>query len=515
MHPPLSSDEHVLPAAKETFRTFADALPCIVLAASRDGTTEYLNARGRELTGAPAEMPAAEAWLNALHPEDKSWFRRDWPRSIQAGHPFHMELRLWSQARNEHRWHILRARPQSSGAGEIVRWLATCEDTHDWKSGDELLRHSDAQLKMLIEDSPVGVVLMNPDGQPIYCNRKCIELRGQEVDWDAWSSVVHPSDREELIASWRAAAAQGLPWSARYRFIHPDGRMVWVSARSVPIRSGSDLLGFIRTLEDITEMKTAEEKLQKANHDLQAQAVRLESQVQERTAKLREALTELDKLSYSIVHDMRAPLRTMYGFATLLLQDHAERLDNQGKEYLDRIARAAQRQDRLIQDVLVYHRYVRDDFELAPVNLDQLVAGILETYAHLQPPRVDIRIQEPLGWVLAHETLLTQCVSALLDNAVKFVAEGIKPSVSLGTEKCASEVKLWVQDNGIGIAPETQTRLFDIFYKFHHPGEYPGTGIGLPLAKKAVERMEGRIGVESEIGQGSRFWIALKSVPGR
>jgi signal transduction histidine kinase len=193
----------------------------------------------------------------------------------------------------------------------------------------------------------------------------------------------------------------------------------------------------------------------------------------------------------------------------MLLQEQANGLNEQGKDFLQRIASAAQRQDKLIQDVLTYHGYVRSDFPLAPVDLDAVVRGILNTYAHLQPPKVQIDVRKPLGWVLAHETLLTQCVSALLDNAAKFVAPGVKPEIVIFAENSPTRVKLWIQDNGIGIPPECQSKLFDIFYKSHRPEEYPGTGIGLPLAKKALERMQGAIGVESEVGKGARFWISL------
>jgi signal transduction histidine kinase len=162
--------------------------------------------------------------------------------------------------------------------------------------------------------------------------------------------------------------------------------------------------------------------------------------------------------------------------------------------------------------VLAYHSYVRHEFPLAPVNLDDVLSNLVDTYATFQPPKVHIEICKPLGWALAHETLLTQCVSALLDNATKFVAPGVKPEIVVGTEMTGHGVTLWMQDNGIGIAPESRKKIFDIFYTFHLHEKQSGTGIGLPLAKKALEKMQGDIGVESEMGHGSRFWISLKTI---
>ncbi len=237
-----------------------------------------------------------------------------------------------------------------------------------------------------------------------------------------------------------------------------------------------------------------------------------ERDVIESNVKTNAVLAELEKISYSIVHDMRAPLRTICGFSKILLEEYSGQLDERGKKYLETIASAANRQDRLIQDVLAYHGYVRDDFPLSPVNLGALVSGIVATYANLQWPKVQIDIRQPLGWALGHETLLTQSVSALLDNAAKFVPPGVRPEIVVEVERTSKEVKLWVKDNGIGIAPEYHRRIFDIFERLHGNGYYVGTGIGLALVKKGLERMHGTMGVQSEIGKGAHFWISLPSI---
>ena len=371
---------------------------------------------------------------------------------------------------------------------------------------------SEARLKAVLENLPVGVVTLDTGGNPLQWNQKFVELRGLEPELSTWINALHPDDRERVVQSWRDAAVRGEPWNAVYRFLHADGRVVWVSARAAPLRIDGELLGFVRTLEDISVLKTAEERLSVANRKLQEQAGKLEKQVQERTAKMQEALAELDPLSYSIVHDMRAPLRAMQGFSELVVENYAERLDEQGKDFLRRIAEASKRQDELISGVLAYHRLVRGDFAIVPVNLDSILTGILRTYANLQAPQVEILAQKPLGWVLAHDTLLTQTISALLNNAIKFVADGVTPKVKIWSVKSAGEVTMWVKDNGIGIAPEYHERIFNVFETLHDSRSYPGTGAGLPLARRALQRMNGAIGVQSEFGKGSRFWIRLPAV---
>ncbi|MGV3774449.1 MAG: PAS domain-containing sensor histidine kinase [Verrucomicrobiales bacterium] len=367
-------------------------------------------------------------------------------------------------------------------------------------------------LDSVLDDLPVGVIITNTEGKPLKWNRRYIELRGLDPEASEWLKCLHPEDRERVVVSWKIAAAEGNNWEEVYRFVHPDGKVVWVSGRSRALTHNGKMAGHVRTLEDITSLKAAEQTLRELNEALQRNAGLLEEAVQARTEKMQQAFAELDSLSYSIVHDMRAPLRAMRGFSDLLLESYEDKLDATGKDFLQRIAAAAKKQDDLISGVLAYHSYVRDKFPLSPVSLDEVVGGILSTYANLQPPKAQVTLEKPLGWVFGHETLLMQTMSALLNNASKFVAPGTKPAIRIWSETKENNVKIYVQDNGIGIAPEYHQRIFNVFQTLHDPQTYPGTGVGLPLAKKAVQRMDGQIGVESSVGKGSTFWIELKAI---
>jgi len=378
---------------------------------------------------------------------------------------------------------------------------------------NDLVPPKEPWTQAILEALPIGLAILDPQTRLIYSNQRYSDLRGIPSDLGAWVQAIHPEDRERVLRSRSRFLLYYEPWAETYRFVHSDGTCVWVSARAVPLRVGSNIVGFVVTLEDVTPIKTAEERLHRANEELQMHAGRLEQEVQHRMAKADEALYELERLGYSIVHDMRAPLRTVQSYAQILLEEYSDQLEGQAKAMLGRMSEATHRQDRLIQDVLSYHSYVREEFPLTPVNMDDLVQQILETYPQYRPPRAKIEIRGPLGWVLAHETLLRQCVSVLLNNAVKFVAHGVTPEIAIWTERNTSAVKLWVQDNGIGIDPKYHSKIFNIFETLHSSVMFPGRGIGLPLAKKAVEKMNGAIGVESEVGRGSRFWLALKAVP--
>jgi PAS domain S-box-containing protein len=260
---------------------------------------------------------------------------------------------------------------------------------------------------------------------------------------------------------------------------------------------------------EIDQRKKVEEELRAAQGKLQSHAMDLETQVAERTAKLRETIAELEAFSYSVSHDMRSPLRAMQGYSDALLEDYAEKVDDTGRDYLNRIKRAASRMDMLIQDVLAYSRVAQGEVPLKPVDLENVIRDVIQSYPTLQPERAKITIVTALPRVIGHEAYLTQAISNILTNGVKFVAPGKFPAVEVGAEPEGVCVRVYFKDNGIGIAPEHRDRIFQIFGRVYSEKQYEGTGIGLAIAKKAAERVGGSIGVTSELGKGSTFYLLL------
>jgi signal transduction histidine kinase len=261
------------------------------------------------------------------------------------------------------------------------------------------------------------------------------------------------------------------------------------------------------------ERKRAEDALRKAQAELKQHATKLEQMVAQRTARLSETVQDLEAFSYSIAHDMRAPLRSMQGFAAILEQEYGGKLDQTAQGYLQRLGSAAGRMDRLIVDILNYSQVVRGELDLQIVDTHKLVQDIIHSYPQFEHTHADISIEGRLPLVLANEAALTQVISNLLGNAVKFIAPGSRARVRVGANPEAvgdQRVELWVEDNGIGIPRDLQKRLFNIFTRLHRPGLYEGTGIGLAIVKKAVERMGGSVGVDSNPGEGSRFWFQLR-----
>jgi signal transduction histidine kinase len=287
-----------------------------------------------------------------------------------------------------------------------------------------------------------------------------------------------------------------------FRMIAADRRVVWIHSKitflSLHLRPTFFGLGV-----DITERKLAEENLQQA----QAQ---LEKKVEDRTAELRETVSQLEAFSYSLSHDMRAPLRSIHGFSEMLREGLQDRLSTSERDLFERVIVSTGRLDRLIQDVLHYSQVARAAMEPGPIDLEKLLDTTIREYPSLQEKRDCIEVVRPLLPVMGHEASLAQCFFNLLSNALKFVPPGKKPHVIIRTEQVNRQVEVSTQDNGIGIHPEDQKRVFGIFQRFHKaPNLYEGTGIGLAIVAKAIERMGGTLGVKSGPGKGSRFWFKL------
>ena len=229
-------------------------------------------------------------------------------------------------------------------------------------------------------------------------------------------------------------------------------------------------------------------------------------------AQLQAANQELEAFAYSVSHDLRAPLRTMQGFAHALIQEHGSGLPPQARDFVDRIVASGRQSEDLIRDLLAYSRMTFEELELQEVDLGQVVTDAREQVAaDLAERGATLDLPETLPVVVAHHTTLVQILANLLSNAVKFVPEDQAPTIILGCEERESEdrVHLWVEDNGVGIPEEDKERVFKVFERLDGELERPGTGIGLAIVRRGVQRIGGEVGVESKPGKGSRFWLDL------
>ena len=281
--------------------------------------------------------------------------------------------------------------------------------------------------------------------------------------------------------------------------VRKDGTRFWSSVVVTGIfDEEGTLTGYSKVTRDITDRKRLMDQIS-------AHARELELRIAEREA----TNAELEAFSYSVSHDLRAPLRAIDGFSEALLEDHGGQLDAEGLDFLGEIRNAARRMTTLVQDLLTYSRLGRVELPLTDVNVGNLAESVASEAGE---DGKYVRIEIPSGTiVLAHESTVRQVLSNLQSNALKFRRPGVTPNVVIGAEVSGGRVRIAVRDNGIGIAPAHQDRVFKVFERLHSGDEFPGTGIGLAIVHRAVTRMGGKLGLESELGKGSTFWVELPS----
>lgn len=259
------------------------------------------------------------------------------------------------------------------------------------------------------------------------------------------------------------------------------------------------------TAVDITHYQPVEAALNCLQEEIQRQ-------VEEQTRQLEQANVSLETFCFSVAHDLYAPLRTIQRCTQILLEENASRLNSTEEDYLQRVYTAAQRTESFIRDLLEYSRLNRPNFSIQPVNLNSIVSQVLEDLEEtLQQRQAHVTVSESLGIVQANPVALTQAIANLIANAAKFTEAGTVPHITLWSEQIPERdaVRLYVEDDGIGIALEDQERIFRVFERIYPAELYSGNGIGLALVQRAVERMNGTVGVDSQPGQGSRFWFEL------
>ncbi len=314
------------------------------------------------------------------------------------------------------------------------------------------------------------------------------------------------------------------------------------TARIGPLLLNHSVCGTITTIEDVTqrEMQAAE---------LRRHAEELENKVRERTSRLDETVAQLESFSYTVAHDLRAPIRTFKGYTEILLEDYAGEFPETARDYLERMKRAAQGMDLLTRDLLQFSKISRQQISAEPIDLSDLVNEVVAHMPALQNPGILI-VHTPLHTVVGNRTMLQQCFSNLLDNALKFLSPDRPGKVTIRSERRSAthtsgivpsspppfnpavagaspapgsadaapgetpdngpmRIRIYVEDNGIGIAPEHHRQIFGVFERVQGARKFEGTGIGLAIVARAMQRMQGSCGVDSSMGRGSSFWIEM------
>lgn len=378
---------------------------------------------------------------------------------------------------------------------------------------DSMRRSEEAlyQLAAVVESSDDAIISKSLDGIIKSWNlgaERIFGYKANEIIGKSILELIPPElQKEEPVIIERLRKGERIEHFETIR-VTKTGQKIDISLTVSPIKDNTGkVIGASKIARDISKDK----KRQLTERERETRfRTELERLVAERTVSLQEAVAQMEEFSYSVSHDLRAPLRAMQGYATALLEDYRGKIiDEEGEEYLRHIVNAGHRMDRLTRDVLVYSKIPRASFKVQAVDMDRLVSDIVRQNLPDQSKASSVMIDTHLLSVLGNESFLAQAVANLIDNAFKFASKERPLRIRIWTEPREGQIRLWVEDNGIGILPEHQGRVWGMFERVHPQHMYEGTGIGLAIVRKTVERMNGTMGLESDGATGSKFWIQL------
>lgn len=489
--------QQTLVEREQAFRQLADAMPQIVWAALPDGRIDYYNQRWFDYTGLTFEQTQGWGWQPVLHPDDLSLCIERWTASVATGKPYHIEYRFKRGSDGAYRWHLGRAVPVRDAAGHIVRWYGTSTDIDDFKQVEAALRESDERLNTALAASGVGTWNWNIASNSTVWDDYLHPLFGLQPKtfpgrYEDFLSLLHVDDRERITQEVAASVEHDAPYDTEYRVVWPDGHVHWLASRGKVFRDATGRpLRMTGVCWDVTARKQTEAELERYSEEL----VRSNQ--------------ELEHFAYISSHDLQEPLRTVASFSQLLRSRYHGKLDSDADEFIQFIIDGATRMQALINDLLSYSRVGKHGLTLAPTAAEEALRFALADLDVAIKESHSIVTHGPLPVVVADAGQLRLLLQNLVGNAIKFRQPGQPARIHVSAETDANGCQFSVRDDGIGVHPQYFDRVFIIFQRLHGRDEYPGTGIGLAICKKIVERHGGRIWVESEPGHGTTFHFTL------
>lgn len=383
------------------------------------------------------------------------------------------------------------------------------------RSAEERLaaqRSETDRLLKVIDNTSAVIYMRDNDGRYLLVNRQYEQLFGIRRQ-DIVGLTDHDLFPKEMADEFRAndlkALSRGAPIQIEELAPHPDGVHTYITVK-YPIRDTAGRTYAICGIStDITPLKRVEEKERLLNAEL-------EGRVRDRTAELEATARELDAFAYSVSHDLRAPLRTVTGFSEALLEEHGTQLDENGRDYLERVVAAARHMGRLIDDLLNLSRAGRAELSRRPVDLSAVAYRVVGELAEADPEAAGgVRITVDDGLIAVGDPALLEIVLRnLLSNAWKFSARRPRPAIHVGCTEQEGTPVLFVRDNGAGFDMRRADRLFEPFQRLHTGAEFAGNGVGLALVARIIARHGGHVWAESEVGKGAAFFFTLPGSPG-
>ena len=378
--------------------------------------------------------------------------------------------------------------PVLDADGNVEAIAGTTRDVTDRTIAEEKIRDSEARLRFMAESMPQMIFTAQPGGDMDYFNRQWLEFTGLSFDqlngWN-WTGIIHPEDESDTLRFWRHSVASGDPFQITHRLRRADGSYRWHLSRAHAMRGLENAITmWIGSSTEIHEQKNAEDELRRANKDL-------------------------EQFAYAASHDLQEPLRGIKIYSQLLERRYKDRLDADGIQFLGFLSTGANRMEMLVRDLLAYTHVGHVDYPSEIIDAGQALHLALDNLAEAIKAS-DARVTyDPLPAVSVHLTQMQQVFQNLIGNAIKYRRANVPPAIHIDAMQQGTHWVFTVTDNGIGIEPVYKERIFGLFKRLHNNDTYSGTGIGLALCQRIVERYHGRIWVESEPGAGSKFRFTI------
>jgi PAS domain S-box-containing protein len=484
-----------LDAIGRRFQHLTNAMSHMVWIAKAEGDVVYFNERWTEYTGQPNESALGWGFSERIHPDDVDALKTRWTAARQAGGDLEIEHRLRGKS-GDYRWFLGRAQPVLDAEHRVIEWFGTCTDIHDQKQALQAARRSEAEFRALFESAGTGNAKVDAKTRTfLRVNKRFADLLGytvEELTGKPVSEISHP-DHHSSDQAFMQDAIDGKrdSWTIEKRYIRKDGRVIWTILSATVVRgAGGEALYSVGVIQDITQKKE------------------YEAQLLEAAGTMAQSNDDLERFAFVASHDLQEPLRKVSTYTSLLFEKHGAALGDDAKRYMEQVTGSVERMRELINDLLDYSRLTRPAGKTEAVDLEKTLSDVLNDLEVPIRESGAVVTSGALPTVNGSPTQLNQVFQNLIGNAIKFRGAGA-PRIRVDAAESPAIWTISISDNGIGIEPEHQSRIFGSFERLHPRHEYPGSGIGLATCKKIVEQHGGRIGVRSTPGAGSTFFFTL------
>ena len=477
--------DEALKESEERFRTMADGLPLIVWVHDAEGKQEFVNQTFLDFFGVTHDEMKDDRWQVLMHPEDAPGYADEFLACVRERRFFHRQVRV-QNADGEWRWIESWGRPRITSSGKYLGHVGTSADITERKRAEEALQRREEEFRALVENAPDVISLFDRNLRRIYVNAEIRQNTGQDAAFMIGKSLAEVGypDRfaQPLNAAIQNVFATGREETVELDWEAPKGH-IWLQIRCAPIRTADGSVEQVMSIgRDITDHKQAEEALH-------------------------ESVQELNEYTYALTHNIKAPFRAVQNYATFLLEDLADALDDKPKQFLDGIKKAVCLANQQFEDLEALYSVKDRPLEFETFDMRQLLGEIAALHDGMRDRDLVIEAQWPTLW--GERFLLRQILMALVNNGLKYNASEIKRVEVTWRHGADRRFEIIVRDNGIGIDPRYHEQIFRIFQRLHTEQEYEGTGIGLAVVRKAVKRLDGKVRIESTAGKGSTFVISL------